>query len=106
MESVGILHMAIRIRQSCKVSSCASSLPASGCVAGACSMDVIPHKWQAFADKQVKLRAARQAKESSLALQVCETDWEAGLLRPVGQKGQAGPLITSCMYDLYQSMIC
>eukprot|EP00775_Hariotina_reticulata_P005454 gene5454-5688_t len=32
-------------------------------------MDVIPQKWQAFADKQVKLRAARQAKESSLALQ-------------------------------------
>jgi len=104
VEFVGILHMATRIRHSCKVSSCASSLPASGCVAGACSMDVIPHKWQAFADKQVKLRAARQAKESSLALQVCEADWEAGLLRllrPVGQKdkpGQSSPAAcTTCI---------
>lgn len=34
-------------------------------------MDVVGDKWAAFTEKQLVLRAARQAKESSMSMQVC-----------------------------------
>ena len=41
-------------------------------------MDLIPDKWQAFADKQLMMQAAMRAKESTLAMQVGQTALPVG----------------------------